>query len=298
MPDEQLTRQITGDDIIAEILRNCEAGAFKIRNTVILPSIYHVYLHPSDHDLIRPITAALTAEARSALIDHLSDLTAASKPSTLARTFGFDSGKQIEYKILDPDWTIEFHPDAEDKLVPGEIEIYSELASAARPDFEGAMTRHVTRRRPGGDATARVAGHNSSATATAPVTGKVHAVIRFKEGSVTQEFEVIKSQVVIGRGGKSFWVDIKLNAPPDVSREHCRIRRDETSGRFYIKDVSQFGTAVDGNRIPSSVGTEQRDKNVEVPLPQRCRITLADVFELDFQALGVQTPEIQLSEAQ
>ena len=125
-------------------------GARKIRYTTILPSIYHVYLHPSDYDLIRPVIPALTAEARAALIDRLDELTAGSKPSTIARTLGFDSGKPVEYKILDPDWSIEFHPDAEDKLAPAEIEIYSELASTARPDFEGAMTRHVTRRRPDG----------------------------------------------------------------------------------------------------------------------------------------------------
>jgi hypothetical protein len=41
--------------------------------------------------------------------------------------------------------------------------------------------------------------------------------------------------------------------------------------------VSQYGTMVNGSRIPT-------DNNVEVPLPARCRITLADVFDLDFEA--------------
>ena len=45
-------RQITGDDIISEILRNCEAGAFKIRYSTVLPCIFHVYLHPADYDAI------------------------------------------------------------------------------------------------------------------------------------------------------------------------------------------------------------------------------------------------------
>ena len=290
MPDEQPTaRQITGDDIIAEILRNCEAGAFKIRYTTILPSIYHVYLHPSDYDLVRPVIPAVTAEARAALIDRLEELTAASKPSTIARTLGFDSGKQMEYKILDPDWSIDFHPDAEDKLGPGDIEIYSELASAARPDFEGAMTRHVTRRRSDGHSTSsQVTAPVDARSATATVGNKTaYATIRFTDNGSPQAFEITKNQVVIGRGGKSFWVDLKLTAPPDVSREHCRIRRDESTGRFFIKDVSQYGTSVNGNRLPSSVeqaNGDQRDKNIEVPLPPRCRITLADVFDLEFEA--------------
>ena len=56
MADEQPTtnRQLTGDDIIAEILRNAEQGVFKIRYTALLPSIYHVYLHTSDYDTFVP----------------------------------------------------------------------------------------------------------------------------------------------------------------------------------------------------------------------------------------------------
>ena len=49
----------------AEILRNAEQGIFKIRHTALIPSIYHVYLHPSDYELIKPVSNALTAEARA-----------------------------------------------------------------------------------------------------------------------------------------------------------------------------------------------------------------------------------------
>jgi len=42
MADEQpsSTKQITGDDIIGEILRNAEQGIFKIRHTALIPAIY------------------------------------------------------------------------------------------------------------------------------------------------------------------------------------------------------------------------------------------------------------------
>ena len=80
MADGQPTknRQLTGDDIIAEILRNAEQGVFKIRYTALLPSIYHVYLHPSDYDTIRPVMTALAAEARAALIERMDELNRAS----------------------------------------------------------------------------------------------------------------------------------------------------------------------------------------------------------------------------
>jgi predicted component of type VI protein secretion system len=95
-----------------------------------------------------------------------------------------------------------------------------------------------------------------------------------------------KNQVVIGRGGKSFWVDLRLAAPPDISREHCRIRRDPETGRFFLKDVSQFGTTIDGKRVQASLQSkdgEDRDQNIESPIPSRAVIGLADSVFLQFE---------------
>jgi pSer/pThr/pTyr-binding forkhead associated (FHA) protein len=80
---------------------------------------------------------------------------------------------------------------------------------------------------------------------------------------------------------------VKLSTLPDVSREHVRLRRDPASGNFFIKDLSRLGTTVNGEKIPSSVEYvegERRDKNLEVALPPKARIGLADVCFLDFQA--------------
>jgi pSer/pThr/pTyr-binding forkhead associated (FHA) protein len=100
-------------------------------------------------------------------------------------------------------------------------------------------------------------------------------------------FPIRKKQVVIGRGGKSFWVDLKLDAPADVSREHCRIRRDPATGQFFLKDVSQFGTTIDGKKVTTSLETkdgQNRDANVEAPIPSRAVIGLADTVFLNFEA--------------
>jgi hypothetical protein len=82
-------------------------------------------------------------------------------------------------------------------------------------------------------------------------------------------------------------VDVRIDARPDVSREHCRIRRDAASGAFFLKDVSRFGTTVDGQAAPGSMELlegKSVDKNVEIPLPPRARIGLADVVVLEFEA--------------
>ena len=86
-------------------------------------------------------------------------------------------------------------------------------------------------------------------------------------------------QVVIGRGGVGYWVDVKLDTSADVSREHVRLRCDEASGQFFLKDMSTLGTTIDGVRVPPSieiVDGVRRDRQVEVPLPARARIGLAD----------------------
>lgn len=274
-------RPITGDDIIAEILRNAEQGVFKIRYTVVLPSIYRVYLHPSDFDTIKPVLNALTAEVRSALIEHTEELNRSSGPSSIAKTLGFDSGKHIKYKILDPDWTIEFHPDIEGRLGRGDIEIYSELASAERPEFgEGEMTRHVTKRLASGSTSSeRLTSPEVTTAAQTRGESTVFAYIRYEDEAGSKEFPVTKNQIVIGRGGKSFWVDLKLNGPADVSREHCRIRRDPATGRFFLSDVSQFGTTIDGKPI----ATSREDGPVEALIPPKTVIGLADAVFLNFE---------------
>jgi hypothetical protein len=284
MADKQPTtaRQVTGDDIIAEILRNAEQGIFKIRYTAVFPSIYHVYLHPADFDAIKPVLTALTAEARAALIERVDEINRSSKPSSIARALGFDSEKQIEYKILDPDWTIEFHPDAEDRLGRADIEIYSELASAERPEFsEGSMTRHVTKRLASGVRSAATVPLSEVTSPSQPREGSpVFAFIRYEDSAGPQVFPVTKNQIVIGRGGKSFWVDLKLNGPADISREHCRIRRDPATGRFFLSDVSQFGTTIDGKRIQTS----PEGATGETPIPVKTVIGLADSVFLNFEA--------------
>jgi hypothetical protein len=176
---------------------------------------------------------------------------------------------------------IQFHGDQEERLRPGEIEIYSELGSARPKEFgAGAMTTFITRNNAGDPAP--VAG--SSEGSHRPVLARV----RYQDSGVDKTFIMTSEEIVIGRGGKAVWVDLKLEGPADVSREHCRIRRDAKTGSFFIRDLSQFGTTVNGTSIPNSVerveGGEKVDRNREVLLPSPARITLADVCTLEFEA--------------
>ncbi len=267
--------RVTGEEIISEIVRNMEAGLFPIRYTTLVPAVFRIYLHPDDYDPIRGAVPLLTGEIRRVLNERLAEWNR--PPGLLDRLAG--AGPRTEYKIAAGDWDIEFLPDAEGRLDRGDIEIYSELGAPPRPEYgAGALTRRITRR----DAS----GEKSTREEKAPPAGTAFALIRYQDDSGQHEYPVTTNQVVIGRGGKAYWVDLRLETAPDVSREHCRIRRDPASGKFYIKDVSQFGTTVNGKAVPSSlVVSEGRadDKNIESPLPARARIGLAGVVFLEFE---------------
>ena len=61
-----------------------------------------------------------------------------------------------------------------------------------------------------------------------------------------------KDTLSIGRGGAAAWVDVQIVGSSKISREHLRLRADG-DGRFFIQDVSLWGTSVDGVPIPPAV---------------------------------------------
>jgi len=115
------------------------------------------------------------------------------------------------------------------------------------------------------------------------------AVIEYDDQGGHKTFRMTKNEIVVGRGGRDYWTDVKLDTLADVSREHCRLRRDPESGRFFLKDLSRLGTTVNGEPVPSSVdfsSGEKRDLQVEAAVPAQARIGLAGVVFLEFRSLG------------
>jgi pSer/pThr/pTyr-binding forkhead associated (FHA) protein len=128
-------------------------------------------------------------------------------------------------------------------------------------------------------------------TPTTPSTGRAadvseRARLTYDDDQGPHEFVMRKDTISIGRGGSSAWVDVQVAGSSKVSREHVRLRRDP-DGRFFIQDVSLWGTSVDGQPIPSAVkGSEGVSQpGPEVPLPARARIGLADAIVIEFEAL-------------
>jgi hypothetical protein len=137
---------------------------------------------------------------------------------------------------------------------------------------------------PGKAASAAAGGAGSIALRPEP---GAFAVIEYEDGGDRKTYQMTKEQIVVGRGGRDYWTDLKLDTLPDVSREHFRLRRDPESGKFFLKDLSRLGTTINGEKAPSSieyVEGEKRDRNVEVPVPEKARIGLAEVLYLEFRS--------------
>jgi pSer/pThr/pTyr-binding forkhead associated (FHA) protein len=174
-------------------------------------------------------------------------------------------------------------------MQPGDIAIASELTLPKQPEFDGTRTRRITTLRQGDTTSRREQVTASPAAQPAAPAGTVYATLAYEDRRGAQKVQMTKNQLVIGRGGVGYWVDVKLDTSADVSREHVRLRRDEGTGAFFLKDLSSIGTTIDGTAVPSSVEVvegRKRDKGIEVPLPPRARIGLANVIVLDFQAGG------------
>ena len=104
-------------------------------------------------------------------------------------------------------------------------------------------------------------------------------------------FVMRKDVVSIGRGGSAHWVDVQITTGPRVSREHCRIRRAD-DGRFFLQDLSTWGTSVNGQRVKPYVHTspagQLEETGQEHELPRDARIQLADALLIEFQTLDPQ----------
>lgn len=275
----------TGRAVILEIVRAMRANLEPLMFSTVAPTRYYVYLHRDDHKRLEGIFPLVVEQARRALDDEVRRINEKAKAGPLRKWLASEPAEPP----IDPPrdgWDIRFEPDLDDEMQPGDIAVASELILPSRDELAGSKTRRVTTMQSGGKTSRR---EQTIDATPAPVQadGTTFATLTYEDRQGPHRFAMTKSQVVVGRGGVGYWVDLKLDTLADVSREHLRLRRDEATGTFFLKDVSSLGTTLDGQPVPSSVEMvdgQRKDKDVEVPLPARARIGLAGAVVLEFEA--------------
>lgn len=294
-----------------------EERLYPLLYRVLPPRAYHVYLHPDDYRDIETIAQVIAADAQRALTERVDAL------NRRPRWRGLVLGKQPPIEPPAAGWEISIHPDANSELERGQIGIISRLSVAATPTFEGGtpttriartvvtgtLRRTATREEaaappvpqtvPSSAATPPTAvalAPSAVASVTSSTEPRVEAARGVAQLAYVDEqgphiFVMRKDVVSIGRGGSAHWVDVQVTTGPRVSREHCRIRRAD-DGRFFLQDVSTWGTSVNGERVKPYVHTSPaghlEETGQEQALPRDARIQLADALLIEFQTLDPQ----------
>ena len=308
----------SGRTIILELVREMEGRLYPLLYRVLAPRAYHVYLHPDDYREIQTIAQVIAADAQRALTDRVAAL------NRRPRWHGLLLGKQPPIEPPSAGWEISIHPDANSELEHGQIGIVSRLSVPATPTFEGGtpttriartvvtgtLRRTTTREEATAPSVPQIARSSIStplvAVAAAPAVAAVPAAataesrveaargiaqLAYVDEHGPHVFVIRKDVVSIGRGGSAHWVDVQVTTGPRVSREHCRIRR-AADGRFFLQDLSTWGTSVNGQRVKPFVHTSSagqlEETGQEHELSRDARIQLADALLIEFQTLDPQ----------
>lgn len=292
MPQQE-TVHVTPEEIINFLLEEMEAGISPSYYSNLVPSVYDVYLYIDDLERLRPLEQRIREEAVHALAEKLSALNKNREPKLKLPLGGAKKKRAKNYEVLG-EWSIELHENTDDDARENPLVIHSTfpLAANANDDRAGTLTERVSKRRTDGQTVTTTSTaaptERSGNIDTRRASGIVYANLSYDDDMGAHTFQMTKDLIKIGRGSADRWVDLKLKSKKDVSREHLQIRRDPTSGHFFIKDLSTLGTTVNGKRVPGSiqqVNGEEVDNNIEAALPDKAQIGLAGVMSIDFKAV-------------
>ncbi len=270
-------------DLIEAVIENMRRNLEPLRYSILAPSRYLVYLHPTEYARLESIIPVLQDETMRALAEELDAL---NRRSVIRRYADRLKGRQQpSVERAAAEWHVEFLADPDGEVAEGAILIDSELRLPANPELSaGERTRRITTIHLGQRVTTR---QRSSEDATPPPpAAPIFARLTYDDDAGHHAIDIVKDSVTIGRGGIAYPVDIKIVSSADVSREHARIRRDAQSGRFFLIDLSTLGTTLNGRHVPrgyDEVDGSKRENGMETPLSTRVRIGLADTVHLHFE---------------
>jgi FHA domain len=266
--------------------------------STLAPGVYHVYLHPDDFGVVENVSDRVVAQIERALTSEVErinrDLERSSR-RLLSRVLKREPPAPIE--IPASGWQVHLRADRNSELKRGFIGIVSTLSVPARAEYGGTPTTRIVKSVVGGtgrstttevrqDAPPASAPASSSMAAASGPDSHERARLTYKDDQGMHIFSMRKDALSVGRGGSSAWVDVQVITGSKVSREHFRLRRDP-AGHFFIQDVSQWGTTVNGETLPPAMKTADGvvEPGPERELPANAQIGMADVLVIQFEAV-------------
>jgi hypothetical protein len=287
-------RPPSGRTILTAIRDELLLNLYPLPFSTLPSTIYHVYLHPRDFAVVEGVVPRIVEQVERALTSEVQRVNARIQqrgPRVLSRLLG--RPQQLAAIEIPPSgWDIHILPDPDGELKPGELGIVSTLSLVQSAEYGGTPTTRIVKSVLGG-------GRRTTTTSQVQHTdgpGRVpesladaseRARLTYEDEQGAHVFSMRKDSLSVGRGGSSAWVDVQVITTAKVSREHFRIRRDK-GGRFFIQDVSSWGTSVNGDPVPPAVksGEGVLQPGPEQELPSQARIALADALVIDFERSG------------
>lgn len=226
----------------------------------------------------------------------------------------------VRHKPAGYGWRIQFNMTLASDADLGYIAVIGQLAAPRRDNLAGPKTHRLTIRGTDGSFKTRLLGEGvrvtpppetsvPQTTTPEPTPAETAATVRtaiarsaesppkrsdrplaqlsYKDDDGEHTFSMEQTEIAIGRGGDDDQpVDLLLHTLPDVSRQHLRLRYEPTRQTFLIKDVSSYGTTIDGRPVTPSIDkTTRQDLDHWEPIPPETTIGLAGVLFIDFKSL-------------
>lgn len=282
-----VTTPPSGAKIVEELVAEMEAKLYPIVYRTVPPQEFHVYVHPDDYREIESVVPLIVTDAQRRLNERVEALNHRPRWTPLRQD-------RPPIEVPPGGWAIFFHPDANDQLARGELGIVSRLSIPSSPSYTGTPTVRIGRTVIG-ESTRTTAVSIEPATVPAapgeasreasrdgePVPSGGFATLTYRDDQGDHRFVMRRGEITIGRGGSTHQVDVQVVASSRVSRRHCRIRRDD-QGRFFLEDMSAWGTSVDG--VPVRADSAPGGPPSEREIPPTARIELADAVVIAFAA--------------
>jgi hypothetical protein len=285
-------RPPSGRTILKAIRDELMLNLYPLPFSTLPSTIYHVYLHPRDFGVIEAIAPRIVEQVQRALtseVQRLNTKMQRAAPGMLTRLLG-RSQRPAPIELPPAGWEIHIQPDPDGEVKPGELGIVSTLSLARVAEYSGTPTTRIVKSVVGGGRRTATTSHVQQTDGASRVPESLadaseRARLTYEDEQGPHVFSMRKDSLSVGRGGRSAWVDVQVVTTPKVSREHCRIRRDR-AGRFFIQDVSSWGTSVNGQAVPAAIKSAEGvlQPGPEQELPPQARIALADALVIEFEA--------------
>ena len=291
----------SGRTILKAIREELLLNLYPMPYSTLPVTIYHVYLHPADFRVIEAIVPHIVEQVQRALTAEVADYNAkVTRPRLGALSRLLERSEPLAaIEVPASGWEIHIQADPDGELQPGQLGIVSTLSLAGAAEYAGTPTARIVKSVVGGGrrtSTSAVVQQTDGQPAPSGVEGtrppeavdsNERARLTYVDDQGPHVFSMRKDALSVGRGGSAAWVDVQVITTAKVSREHFRIRRD-ANGRFFIQDVSSWGTKVNGQTVPPAVKSAEGvlQPGAELELPASAQIALADALEMKFEAAG------------